>query len=469
MFINRKQELKLLQTKYTSNRAEFFVLYGRRRIGKTELLRHFCQDKAYIFYIADLATEANSLAEFTRRVSEYVYDDETLLSPFTDWDRALRYVATLAKEQRIIVIFDEFTYLIEKNPAIASIFQRLWDSELKQTQIMLILCGSYVGMIEEHVLSHSSPLYGRRTGQWQLQPFSVAEAHQMLPQYAIDDMVNLYATVGGVASYLDEFKYGDNFLEQVEQQILTKGNFLYEEARFLLREQLRRSPDRYFSILEAIAHGNTRNNAIAQASKVEPSQLSHYLESLKGLGLIERIVPITEDNPEKSKQGIYRLLDSYLRFWFRYVYPNRSALERNNTTRVQRLVAQTIDQFTGQPFELICQEYIRRHYIDDVDVTDPNAEVYDKVGHWWNRNHEIDLVAIGEEAILFGECKWSTKAVGTNILDDLKQKSHVALRSIKNPPKRVNYVLFSRSGFTENLQAVAKSENIQLLHVDELF
>ena len=463
MFVNREQELNLLNTKYSSNRAELFVLYGRRRVGKTELLRHFCQDKEYVFYIADLATEANSLAEFTRRVSEYQYGDEALLSPFASWDVALRYVATLAKEVRIVVIFDEFTYLIEKNSAIASIFQRLWDSTLKNSRIMLILCGSYVGMIEEHVLSHSSPLYGRRTGQWQLQPFSLPEAHKMLPQYSIQEMIKLYATIGGVASYLEEFREGVHYLEQAEQKILTKGNFLYEEARFLLREQLRRSPDRYFSILEAIAHGNTRSNAISQASNVESSQLGHYLESLKGLGLIERIVPITEYNPEKSKQGIYRLLDQYLRFWFRFVYPNRSALERGNTAKISRVVEQQIDQHTGPSFELICQEYVSRHFIDG----DTEAK-YNRVGHWWNRHHEIDVMAIGENATLFGECKWSTKAVGTNILDDLKQKSMLALKAIKSPPNEVVFALFSRSGFTANLQELQKSENLLLMQADEI-
>ena len=230
-----------------------------------------------------------------------------------------------------------------------------------------------------------------------------------------------------------------------------------------------REPHRYFSVLEAIAAGRTRQNEIAQVAGIAPSSIAFYLTTLRELGLVERIVPTTEKHPHKSKRGLYRLLDNYFRFWFRFVYPNRSLLERGEVTQVRRQVEEQLDQFASPAFEAICREHVwRLHQTGELSFT-PRA-----VGSWWDRQEEIDVVAVGEEGILLGECKWTTRAVGTNIpspcsgqaLDDLKRKAHPLTR--QGSWTHVHYALFSRSGFTPALEARAKEEGVLLVGLESL-
>lgn len=448
MFVNREREIEALERSYTSNRAELYVLYGRRRVGKTELLRTFCQGKRHIFFIADLGTEASALAEFTRQISQFVYDRPDAISPFSSWDAAFEFLLPLATEERLVVVLDEFTYLIDANPAVPSILQRLWDARLRETQLMLILCGSYVGMMEQHVLAYRAPLYGRRTAQWHLQPLSFWDVTHFFPHSKPTDQVRAYAVLGGVPAYLLQLDDQMSLLHNIEQRILTPGTFLYDEPRFLLLQELR-DPHRYFSVLEAIAAGRTRQNEIAQAAGIATSSLSFYLTTLREMGLVERVVPATEKHPHKSKRGLYRLMDNYFRFWFRFVYPNRSLLERGEMAQVRRQIEKQIDPFTSLTFEVICREHVwRLHQTGALSFT-PRA-----VGSWWNRQKEIDVVAVGDEDILLGECKWTTRPVGTNILDGLKRNAQSLIQ--QGRWHRVYYVLFSRSGFTTALESQAK-------------
>lgn len=462
MFVNRDRELALLNDLHQTNLAQFFVLYGRRRVGKTELLRNFIEGKRYIYFVADLGSESGALEEFTRQLSMLAYANPDLLSPFQSWDAAFAFFVTQFSDERIVVIFDEFTYLISINDAIPSIFQRIWDTALNDTQIMLILCGSYIGMMEQHVLSYRSPLYGRRTAQWHLQPLAFWDTRLLLPELPADDFVRMYAILGGIPAYLQQFvgQQLDSLSQGIERLILTTGRFLYDEPRFLLLQELR-EPNRYFSILSAIAHGRTSVNEIVQSTKIAQSSISFYLNTLQEIGLIVRAVPATERNPTKSKRGLYQIQDPYFRFWFRFVYPNRSLLERGETKQTRQQIEEQLDQFVGFAFERICHEYIwRRHEEGHFNFT-PNA-----VGGWWNRTEEIDLVALNDEVILWGECKWTRRPIGTNILDDLKRKSEIAMKSQKQ--ETVQFGLFSRSGFTSDLQKLAEEENILLVDLAEI-
>ncbi|MEZ4710380.1 MAG: ATP-binding protein [Caldilineaceae bacterium] len=461
MFVNRVRELKFLQEHFASDSAELLVIYGRRRVGKTELLRTFCQDKPTIFYVADLGTEENALAEFTRQISGHVYANEAILSPFATWDGALRFLAQQAQNERIIVVFDEFTYQIGINDAVPSIIQKVWDETLGHSRIMLVLCGSYVGMMEQEVLAYRSPLYGRRTGQWQLQPFTFWEARQLLPAFSAEEMVRAYAVLGGVPAYLRQFDDRVPVMANIERHILATGAFLYDEPRFLLLQELR-DPSRYFSILEAIAGGRTRLNEIAQASGIAATSVNFYLKTLQEMALVARIVPATEKNPAKSKLGLYQLIEHYFRFWFRFVYPYRSLLERGETAQVLPRVTVQLDQFIGSAFEAICREAIWR-----IAGSGDLSFLPHTVGNWWDRQNEIDVVALGEESVLFGECKWSINPVGVDVLDALKQKAQPLIQKYQWP--QVNYVLFARTGFTPALQERAAQEDIILVDMDRLW
>jgi len=452
MFVNRERELDLLERSYRSGRAELFVLYGRRRVGKTELLRAFCEGKRHLFYIADLGTEASALAEFTRQISRFAFGKPNALSPFASWDAAFAFLGDQAAEERLVVVMDEFTYLIDANDAIPSILQRLWDSQLQSTRLMLVLCGSYAGMMEQHVLAYRAPLYGRRTAQWQLQPLTFWNARLLLPGYLSEDLIRAYAVLGGIPAYLSQFDSHQPLLANIVGNILTQGRFLHDEPRFLLLQELR-DPSRYFSVLQAVAGGRTRLNEIAQSAGIAPSSISFYLNTLQEMRLVERVVPATESQPHKSKQGIYRLLDHYFRFWFRFVFPNRSLLERGEVEQVRRQVEAELDQYMGLAFESICREYLWQLHGENGLPFTPRA-----IGSWWNRTEEIDVVALGENSILLGECKWTTKPVGENILDDLERKAQPLLDQGRY--SQVHYALFSRSGFTPALEARAQAESL---------
>ncbi|MBX7236393.1 MAG: ATP-binding protein [Caldilineales bacterium] len=459
MFVNRERELSFLEQRYATGQAELVVLYGRRRVGKTELLRAFCQGKKHIFFVADLGTEESQLADFTRQVGAYLAGDPDLLPPFGSWAAAFNFLAAQTHE-RLVVVLDELTYLIEVNRAFPSALQKLWDTHLKDTGIMLVLCGSYVGVIEQSVLAYRSPLYGRRTGQWRLQPFTFWEAPQMLPGIAPEALVPIYAILGGVPAYLRQYDPDLTLAENIQRKILTPGAYLYDEPRFLLLQELR-DPSRYFALLEAIAGGRTRSNEIAQTSGVAVTSLAFYLRTLQEMGLIERTVPATELLPDKSKLGLYHVADPYFRFWFRFVYPNRSLLERGETTLTLRKIMAEIDQFTGPAFESICREVVwRLHGAGELGFT-PRA-----VGRWWNRQEEIDVMAVGEDDLLVGECKWSTKPVGENILDELMRKA--TLLKTSGDPKRVHYALFARAGFTPALRDRASAQGVRLVALDDL-
>jgi AAA+ ATPase superfamily predicted ATPase len=460
MFINRQRELATLERSYASGQAELYVLYGRRRVGKTELLRAFTSGKRHIFFVADLGTEASGLAELTRQISQFLYGSPEAIAPFGSWDAAFAMVARPAETERLVLALDEFTYLIGANPAFPSILQRVWDTRLAQTQLQLILCGSYVGMIEQQVLAYRAPLYGRRTGQWHLQPLGFEDARQFFPRLSAADHVRAYAILGGVPAYLAGFDAARPLLENVEQRVLSTGTFLYEEPRFLLRQELA-DPNRYFSILEAIAGGRTRQNEIAQAVGLAASSLPFYLSSLRELGLIERVVPATELHPEKSRRGIWRLRDHYLRFWFRFVYPNRSLLERGETRLPLRQVQEQLDQFVGPVFEQICQEHVWRLHAADQLGFAPRA-----VGRWWDDREEIDVAAIGDGDALLGECKWSARPVGTDALTDLHRRAASFAR--RHPGLRRHLALFSRSGFTPALATQAAEAGVRLITLADL-
>jgi len=463
MFINRKAELELLARMVASERAELFVLYGRRRVGKTELLRAFCADRPHLFFIATLSADGEQLATFSQQIWAFTHAETPPGFSFPSWEAAFRALADLPG--RSIVVMDEFTYLISGNKAIPSILQKVWDERLKNTQVMLVLCGSYIGMMETEVLGYQAPLYGRRTHSTLLDPLDLPSAALFFPNYSADQQFLAWAVLGGMPYYLRTFDDRQNIFANIRQHILdSQTGELFNEPRLLLMEELR-EPRNYFSILRAIAQGNTRLNEIAQASGVGAvNMISRYLDLLQQMRLITRRVPATEFQPEKSKRGIYQIDDHFLRFWFRYVQPNQSSLDLGLTDAIlDQRVRPDLEHFAATAFEEASRQHIawlaRQGQIPFLP---------EKIGAWWERDVEIDVLAISrtEKQALVGECKWSIHPVGVNILDDLKQKSQQLLQS--GEIIQLHYALFSRSGFTPALEIRARDEGVALYGVNEI-
>jgi len=465
MFINRASELEHLNQLYQSDRAELFVLYGRRRVGKTELLRAFCEGKPHVFFIATLSSDHDQLASFSQQVWLFDHHDAPEGFTFPSWEAAFRTLANLPQDRgRPVVVMDEFTYLISGNKAIPSILQKVWDEILQNTHILLVLCGSYIGMMEKEVLGYQAPLYGRRTGSYLLQPLDLPATTAFFPAYSPIQQIEAWAVLGGMPYYLQTFSDTVDILTNIQTQILSVRGPLYNEPHLLLMEELR-EPRNYFSILRAIAQGRTRLNEITQAAGVGDARAtSRYLDILRQMRLVQRIVPASESRPEKSKKGLYQIADPFLRFWFRFVHPYRGSLELDLTEAIlEQRVKPTFDQFVSYAFEEAA-----RGYVAHLARTGELSFLPERIGAWWDRSGEIDVVAVSdtEGAMLLGECKWSTKQVGLNVLVDLKRKAGILQASGRW--SQVSYALFAKAGFTPNLQSVAAAEDVRLVEATEL-
>lgn len=457
MFVNRVRELAFLEKSYASEQAELLVLYGRRRVGKTELLRRFCEGKPHFFYVADLGTTESTLSAVARRFGELFFNDPSAVH-FATWDQVFKALVRQAAEQRLIVVLDEFTYLLQTDPAFPSVLQRLWDETLQHSRLMLILSGSYIGIMEREVLAYQAPLYGRRTAQWHLQPLTFRDTRLFLPHYSIQDQVHAYAVAGGVPAYLRQFADRKSLLDNIEDEILSQGSFLYDEPRFLLQMELR-EPRIFFAILEAIATGQIRQDEISRAVGVKGASLSYYLSILRDLGLLERVVPITEADPARSRQGRHQLLDPFFRFWFRFVYRERVHLERGDTATVRRLIESQLDALAGLAFEEICRSLVWELAANGRIPFRPQ-----RVGMWWNAQTQVDVAALNDEYLLVGECRWRSRPMGSDVLTELKRKA----AQIQGDRHQL-LALFSRSGFTESLQSEAAAQGVLLVGIDDIF
>ncbi len=467
MFINRYQELAALERMFQSEIAEFFVLYGRRRVGKTELLSRFCKDKRSIYFLASQLKEQDHLQQLTE-TARHVINDPLLQSlAFNDWESALIYFAQQAQEERLVLVLDEFQYLCEDNAALPSLIQRFWDLHGKNSKLFLILCGSQVSFMEREVLAERSPLYGRRTGQLRLMSLSYRDSGYFFSQYPAKQKLIAYGILGGIPAYLNQFtlrssNYSQSMLEQcIKDELLTPQGYLFDEVNFLLRTELR-EPRTYASLLHAIAGGATRLNEISQRIGIDSTSVNKYLSVLRELGLVKRETPITDRAPQKSRKGLYKISDNYVKFWFRFVLPNRSLIESGNTDLVyEQMIAPNLSHYMGEIFEDVCRQYISLYWDEKLKVAPK------RVGAHWESNLELDVLTENvDESHWFGECKWWKAPVGENILNRLIEKAAQVPDSWKQTPR---YILFSANGFTEVLRERAEKEHICLIEVNDLF
>lgn len=463
MFIDRLAELKQLTDLYSLEQAVLFILYGRRRVGKTELLHTFCAEKPHIFFIATLSTDSEQLASFSQQIWGFDHSETPVGFSFPSWEAAFRALADLPGHP--VIVLDEFTYLISGNKAIPSILQKVWDERLRNSRAMLVLCGSYIGMMETEVLGYNAPLYGRRTNSVLLQALGLPSSALFYPKYSPEEQFLTWAVVGGMPYYLTTFSDRQTLFANIRQHILdAHSGSLYSEPRLLLMEELR-EPRNYFSLLRAIAQGNTRLNKITQFSGVGSAPtVARYLDILQQMRLITRRVPATESQPEKSKRGIYQIDDHFLRFWFRYVHPYQGSLELGLADNVlSQRVRPDLDHFAASAFEEAAREYI---------ATRAQAGklpfLPERIGGWWGRGGEFDVLAISpsERTALVGECKWSVNLVGMNVLEDLTQRANRMAQ--ESNIEQLHFALFSRKGFTDALKERAGKNRVNLFTVDDL-
>ena len=462
MFVGREKELKDLQTLYQEERFQMFVLYGRRRVGKTALLQEFCKDKETIFYSAEQSNRKINLDKFSEQI--FAYYGEENLQPFSSWEKAFLYIEEQQAGKRLMVVLDEFPYLVQQDAQIMSTLQHLIDHKLCHGRLFLVLCGSYMGFMEKEVLGSKSPLFGRRTAQLKLTPFDFFDARKLMEHYPPEEQMLFYGMFGGTAMYLNRLDEGKTLRENVTDLFLKPTGYLYEEPLLLLRQEVQ-EPGIYYSVMEAVAQGAVRANEMAQKTGEEAAKCLKYIHVLNELGMIYKEVPLGEK--QTSRKTIYGISDFMFRFWFRYVSDNRTLLETGAQDVVwEKRVKPDLNHYMGLVFEKICKEYLlRKNSRGELPL------LFTKIGRWWGtdkKKHsqvEIDLVAQDRQSFLFGECKWRNEKTDYSVLQTLREKADIYA------PEREQtcYFLFSKSGFTDAVEEAAKeTENLFLISMEDL-
>ena len=457
-FIDREKELAALEKAWQGREAQLLVIYGKRRVGKTELIKQFIKDKPHVYFLGQRVNDIDNRRWLADLTADHFKDDFLKTAGYPDWRAFFQYGRDRIKTRTVLAI-DEFPYLTESEKGLPSIFQSGWDEYLKKTPVFLILCGSSIAMMESEVLAEKSPLFGRRTGQIQLKPFRFAEARKFFPRASFDRCLELYALAGGNPSYLKRLDSGHSALDNIISKVLPPEAFLAREVEFLLREELR-EPRNYFAILKAIAFGKSKIGEIVNDTGLDKGILHRYLFTLDDLQVIHKEVPVTERLPLKSRKGLYRIQDQFIKFWFRHILPNRTAIEEG---RFERLLPRLESDFPA----LVAENY-EKLAIDIVQAHEGLFFPMDAAGRWWNREEEIDLVVINDERreILLGEAKWSTRPVGTDVYRDLKRKA--PLVDWHTGERTERFCLFSRSGFTKDMRELARKERVVLFQGDRL-
>ncbi|MCI7262483.1 MAG: ATP-binding protein [Clostridiaceae bacterium] len=465
-FIGRKAELAKLNTEYERD-GGFVVIYGRRRVGKTTLIKEFLKEKTAFYFLATEELESQGMKRLAGVVARTTKNSYLQKAAFTDWLDLFQVIADYKPEEKKVLVIDEFPYLVKTNPAFPSILQNAWDEILKGSNVMLILSGSLIGMMQKHTLSYDSPLYGRRTAQMHLAPLSFTDI------YAVQKMpfaqaVEQYAVTGGVPKYLEFFEDDRGLEEQLKAAVLSKSGFLYEEPNFLLKSESVTAVN-YFSIIKAIADGNHKLGKIAGVLGQETSSLTPYLSTLAALGFIEKKTPVTEKNPEKSRKGLYFISDHFIRFWFRYVYPYKGELELDNMQIVlDEIRKDFVEKFAAFAYEDIC-----KNIFAELCKSGAISFVPSRIGSYWlndfDGDTEIDVMAVDNQnkRIFAGECKYHAKPVDVSVYFTLKKKVDSAAEIRKAyPGYDMIFGVFSKSSFTRRMLDTAK-ENTGLLLINE--
>ncbi len=435
-FIDREEEIKTLENEWEKGRASFVIVYGRRRTGKTELVIRFIERHGGIYYLADKKTYRENLKSFQGVVSDFLKDELFARAEFENWVEAFQQFTKRLKKRTVIVI-DEFPYLLERG--VLEEFQKIWDINLSKQKHMLILVGSSISMMEKSLLSYRSPLYGRRSAQIKLEPLKFWDIKEFFPHYDFEELLKVYGTLDGIPQYLLLFSSNITFRENMIRNCLTKSSPLYEDGEILLRDELRELR-RYFSILESIAQGKRSFGEIKNKVGMESNALARYLNILRGIGII------MEDTPLFGKrEKRYRLADNYFKFWFRYIYPNKWLIESGKGERLMEIIEKDFNNYLGQIFEEVVREFVA------IKMN------YDMVKKWWNRKgEEIDIVAMNDDEILFGEVKWRNRKMGYDVVEELKRKKGL----VEHGRKKVKFLVVSKSGFTENCRKRMDKEGI---------
>lgn len=455
MFIGRKKELETLDRLYHTNQFQFVVIYGRRRVGKTTLINEFIKGKRNIFYPALDSNEKQNLELFSSSIMS-VSSGMDMDASFRDFHTALSQVHRMAQDERLILVIDEYPYLANCYPGISSLLASFIDHHFLKSKLFLILCGSSLSFMENQVLGYQSPLYGRRTAQMKIQPFSFSECTQYYQQFSKEDLAIAYGLTGGIPLYMSKIDDSKTIEDNIKENFFDPTAYLFEEPGNLIKQECR-EPMQYNSIIKTIATGASRMNEIANGSGLnDAASASNYISKLISLGIVSKEYPY---KTEISKKTIYRLSDSMFQFWYRFVPNNLSLIQQGAQDLVYKKVEPQISAYMGFVFEDICKQYLWQE-----NLKGRLPIVFTDAGRWWGNDPtrksetEIDILADNEEQeAIFAECKWTREPVGEPELKELQHQSSLFHY------RRNILILFSKNGFTQKCSEIAENDSDILL------
>ncbi len=460
MFIGREREIDSLNRLYMSGRFEFVVIYGRRRVGKTALINHFIRDKKAIYFMGVESNDKQNLENFSKNILEYgtgIQADTAFLS----FQAALQYVFQLARNERLILAIDEYPYVARASESLASTLQLLIDQNKDSSKLMLILCGSSMSYMEDHVLAYKAPLYGRRTAQMKLLPFEFADPCRYFKSFSDEDKALIYGIAGGTPQYLLQMDDRLSVEDNIKNTFLNSASSLFEEPENLLKQEVR-EPALYNAIVTAVATGASRMAEISTKVGEETSVCAAYLKNLTALGLIQKETPYGE---KMSRKSIYRIEDNMFRFWYRFVPENNSIIARGASELAYKRIEPHLSDYMGKVFEDICKQYLWKLLLEGECPVE-----FREVGRWWGndpttrRQTEIDIMGEQDrDTALFGECKWTNEKIDVGVLEKLAGRSKLFHYH------KVYFYLFAKNGFTKGCIDLAdKMGNVLLVTYEDI-
>ena len=466
IFIGRKKELKLLEELYNSQKFEMLILRGRIKVGKSYLLNHF--SKKYqnntVFFTADKSAEKSNVKSFCEELNN-VLKFGTFLNSFETWKDVFSFFKDIELKQRLVIIIDEFTYLHSSNPAFDSILQNAIDRVLKQKNVFLILCGSEVSTIEDIIDDSTKPLYGRKTAELKLEPFSYLEAKEFFPKYSNEEALTVYSILGGTPLYLSLFDDSLSIRENIIKNCLSTTGYLFNEVENLLRMELKETSF-YKNIMLAINSGASNLNTIRDKVGEDSAKISKYMSVLINLGYIKKEIPCGEK--DRIRNTLYSISDNYFAFYFAFIFKHRNILNGFISPEIfyeKEMTNEKLNAFIGKRFEDICKAYLKQQFYLGKMPFYPQ-----EIGRWWGNNpilkkqEEIDILALDDENAIICECKYTNEKFDLKQLKDLEQSALCINKENKS------FIIFSKSGVTTKVEElIIDDSNYKVLTIEDLY
>ena len=442
MFMGRAVELKKLDALYNSGKFECVVVHGRWRAGKTALLREFIKDRKAIYFAAQETGNNENLEYFKQNILAVCKGPDKSSLEIKDYNDAFESVCELARSERIILVMDDFQFLVSSCKTISELICAQIEQRLSESLLMLVICGSSPMVMETETLGYNSVFHGKRTAQLKLRPFTFFETKRHFDRFTPFDIAVIYGITSGVPKYLKMMDPEVPLRENIQRAFFDNDSFILEEPANILRREVR-DPVHYNAVLRAIASGCSKNSEISAAVRLETGACTAYLKNLIAMGLVGKYTPLTE---KAGKKTIYEIKDSMFRFWYRFVPDSMSLIKSGAADRAWRGVAQGIPSFMSKVFEEICREWLTQQ--NQAGRLPVNCI---EVGRWWGfdpvwkNDTQIPIVAYtDDDNAVFCDCVWSDEPAGSDKIISLMERSRLFRCS-----ERYLY-LFSRSGFSDD-------------------